>query len=165
MDHGNARDWPRAHSGHPLCSKAVRGMITAVDSNVLICFWNADDALNAMARTAIDAALSRGSLIIGAPVFAGLLASPRKTKAFLDYFFKQPGIAVDWELNELNWRTGGRAFQSYASRRRRQRDPRPQRILSHFLIGAHALRRGYQLLTLGDRHGPTAFPRLSIIAL
>jgi predicted nucleic acid-binding protein len=140
-------------------------MITAVDTNVLIGIWNKDDALNALARSAIDAALSRGSLAISAPVFAELLASPSRTEAFLDYFFKETGIAVDWELNESDWRTAGRAFQIYAARRRRQRDPGPRRILTDFLIGAHALRRGYHLLTLDDRHYSAAFPRLSIIAI
>lgn len=140
-------------------------MITAVDTNVLIGIWNEDDALNATARSAIDASLALGSLVISAPVFAELLAAPNRAETFLDYFFSETGITVDWNLNESDWRMAGRAFRAYASRRSKQRDPGPRRILTDFLIGAHALRRGYRLLTLDDRLYRAAFPRLPIIAV
>ncbi len=47
-------------------------MTTAIDSNISIALWNEDDSLNTLARSALDAALGRGSLIISAPVFAEL---------------------------------------------------------------------------------------------
>lgn len=68
-------------------------------------------------------------------------------------------IAVDWNLNEATWRAAGRAFQQYVARRRSQRDSGPRRILADFLIGAHALHRGFRLLTLDDRLYRAAFPR------
>lgn len=37
-------------------------MSTAIDSNVLLALWNEDDTLNTQARSALDAALARGSL-------------------------------------------------------------------------------------------------------
>ncbi len=61
-------------------------MTTAVDGNVLIALWNEDDSLNALARSALDAALERGNLVIAAPV------------------------AVDWNLGQPVWRAAGRAF-------------------------------------------------------
>ncbi len=140
-------------------------MTTAVDTNVLVGLWNEDDALNTLARSALDAALSRGRLVIAAPVFAELLASPSRNEAFLDSFCTQTGISVDWDLNESIWRTAGRAFQSYAVRRRKSADSGPRRILADFLIGAHALQRGYRLLTLDDRLYRAAFPRLRIVTL
>lgn len=48
-------------------------MSTTIDSHVLIALWNEDDSLNTQARSALDAALGRGSLVIAAPVFAELL--------------------------------------------------------------------------------------------
>ena len=83
----------------------------------------------------------------------------------LDSFCKETGIAVDWNLNEAMWHAAGRAFQHYAARRRRQRDSGPRRILADFLIGAHALRHGFRLLTLDDRLYRTAFPRLAILTV
>ena len=140
-------------------------MTTAIDTNILIALWNEDDTLNSVARSAMDAALARGRLVIAAPVYAELLASPSRTEAFLDYFFKDTGIAVEWEFDEAIWRTAARAFQSHVSRRRKQRDSGPRRILADFLIGAHALRRGYRLLTLDDRLFRSAFPRLPVVSI
>jgi predicted nucleic acid-binding protein len=65
-------------------------------------------------------------------------------------------------LGEPVWRSAGRAFQSYAERLRKQRDSGTRRILADFLIGAHALTRGYRLLTLDERLYQAAFPKLTI---
>jgi len=81
-------------------SQAARTMTTAIDSNVLVALWNKDDTLNTQARSALDTALDRGSLVVAAPVFAELLAAPGRSEAFLDSFCKETGIAVDWNLNE-----------------------------------------------------------------
>ncbi|HEY4579548.1 MAG TPA: type II toxin-antitoxin system VapC family toxin [Candidatus Acidoferrales bacterium] len=140
-------------------------MTTAIDTNVLVALWNEDDALNTLARSALDAALGRGRLVISAPVFAELLAAPSRNEGFLDSFCQDTGISVDWELSEAIWRAAGRAFQTYANRRRSQRTSGPRRILADFLIGAHAVQRGYRLLTLDDRLYRAAFPRLSIVTI
>jgi len=140
-------------------------MTTAVDTNVFIALWYKDDALNTLARSAMDDALLRGNLVISAPVFAELLASPRRTEAFIDYFLKEAGVAVEWDLDEQIWRTAGRAFQSYVARRKKHAESGPRRILADFLIGAHALRRGFRLLTLDEGLYRSAFPRLSVVAV
>lgn len=140
-------------------------MTTAVDSNLLIALWNEDDNLNTLARSALDAALGRGSLVIAAPVFAELLAAPSRTEAFLDSFCKETGIAVDWNLGEAVWRAAGRAFRQYVARRRKQRDFGPRRILTDFVIGAHAMHNGFRLLTLDDRLYRAAFPRLTFLTV
>ena len=140
-------------------------MSTAIDSNVLIALWNEDDSLNTQARSALDTALGRGGLFIAAPVFAELLAAPSRTELFLDSFFAETSITVDWNLNEAIWRAAGRAFQQYVARRRRQRDASSRRILADFVIGAHALHHGFHLLTLDDRLYRAAFPRLAVLGL
>ncbi|HZL68763.1 MAG TPA: hypothetical protein VFC29_15695, partial [Candidatus Limnocylindrales bacterium] len=71
-------------------------------------------------------------------------------------------IPVDWNLDEMVWRAAGRAFQRYAERRRKQRDPGTRRILADFLIGAHAETRGYRRLTLDERIYRPAFPKLVV---
>ena len=137
-------------------------MTTAIDTNVVIALWDKDPTLSSAAQTALEAAFNRGSLVVAAPVFAELIAAPGRTEAFVGSFFEETGIAVDWDLDEPVWRSAGRAFQSYAERRRRQRDAGARGILADFLIGAHAQNRGYRLLTLDERLYKAAFPSLTI---
>jgi len=138
-------------------------MSTAIDSNVVAALWDPDDTLNTQARAALDAAQSRGTLVISAPVFAELLASRERDEAFVDSFCEGTGIRLEWDLEETIWRIAGRAFRAYAARRKTQSANVPRRILADFLIGAHALHRGYHLLTLDDRLYRAAFPNLHII--
>jgi hypothetical protein len=138
-------------------------MTTAIDTNVIVALWDQDTRLNSAAQSALDAALGSGGLIIAAPVFAELMACPGRDQTFLDMFFQDAGIAIDWNLDEATWRTAGRAFQAYAARRRRQGEPGPRRILADFVIGAHAIEKGCPLLTLDDRLYRAAFPGLKIV--
>lgn len=138
-------------------------MTTAVDTNVFVALWDRDTALNSAAQAALDAALERGGLIIAAPVFAELMACPGRDQAFLDGFFQDAGIAIDWSLDEATWRTAGRTFQAYAARRRRRGEKGPRRILADFVIGAHAVQKGCCLLTLDNSLYQAAFPGLEIV--
>ncbi len=137
-------------------------MTTAIDTNVIVALWDKDDAVNSAAQSALDAALRRGHLVIPAPVFAELLACPGRSEAFLDAFLKDTGISMDWNLDEAIWRTAGRAFQTYAARRRKQREYIPRRILADFLIGAYALEKRCHFLTLDDRLYRVSFPGIAI---
>jgi predicted nucleic acid-binding protein len=140
-------------------------MTTSVDTNVIVALWDRDAALSSLAQAALDSALARGGLTISAPVFAELIAYPGRGEGFLDSFCQDTGITVDWELGESVWRAAGRAFQAYASRRRKQGDSGPRRILADFLIGAHAFERAWGLLTLDDRFYRAAFPHLRIVTV
>lgn len=139
-------------------------MTTVIDSNVVAALWNLDDTLNSVARSALDAALARGTLIVPAPVYAELMAFAGRTESFLDTFLRETGITVEWHLEERVWRAAGQAFQSYAGRRRRQREAGPRRILADFLIGAYAVRHNYPLLTLDEGIYRAAFPALRILS-
>jgi predicted nucleic acid-binding protein len=108
-------------------------MTTAIDTNVVVALWDRDPTLSLAAQTALEAAFSRGSLVVSAPVFAEL-AKP--------------------------WRHAGRAFQHYAERRGKQRDSGSRRILADFLIG-HAQPKSYRR-TLDERLYKAAFPTLTI---
>jgi predicted nucleic acid-binding protein len=138
-------------------------MTTAVDTNVIVSLWDRDVNLSSAAQSALDAALARGGLVISAPVFAELMACPGRSEDFLESFFNDTGIAVDWILNQSTWRAAGQAFQTYVARRKRHIDSVPRRILADFVIGAHALQGGYRLLTLDDRLYRAAFPELIIV--
>jgi predicted nucleic acid-binding protein len=138
-------------------------MTTAIDTNILVALWDKEEPLSPVVGPALDAALERGSLVVAAPVYVELLAFPSRSESFLDKFFSDTRIFVDWNLNESVWRAAGRAFQAFAVRRRKHRDPGPRRILVDFLIGAHALQNGYSLLTLDERFFHAAFPHLSLM--
>jgi predicted nucleic acid-binding protein len=140
-------------------------MTTAIDTNVIVALWDRDEKLSSAAQSALDAALERGALVTSAAVFAELMAAPGRSESFLNSFFRETAIRIDWELDESIWRSAGRAFQSYAARRRRHRDAGPRRILADFLIGAHALGGGYSLLTLDDHLYSTAFPDLNVVGI
>jgi len=137
-------------------------MTTAIDTNVVVALWDKDPTLSLAAQTALEAAFNRGGLVASAPVFAELMAAPGRTESFVSSFLEETGIAVDWDLGEAVWRSAGRAFQDYAERRRKQREPGSRRILADFLIGAHAQTRSYRLLTLDERLYKAAFPTLTI---
>jgi predicted nucleic acid-binding protein len=137
-------------------------MITALDTNILVSLWNEDDSLNLAAKAALRTALQQGRLIVAAPVFSELLASPLKNETFLDEFFAATGIRVDWNLDETIWRIAGRAFLAHSARRRQRREPGPRRIVADFLIGAHAFHNEFSLLTLDVPFFRAAFPRLAL---
>jgi len=140
-------------------------MTTAVDSNVIVALWDCDPALSLAAQSALDTALTHGGLAVAAPVFSELMAAPGRSEVFLNTFFRDTGVVVEWNLQEVVWRSAGRAFQKYAARRREKLAPGPRRILADFLVGAHASERGYRLLTLDDRLYRPAFPGLALVRL
>ena len=139
-------------------------MTTVVDSNVLIALWDLDDALNRLAQAALDQALARGKLVVPAPVYAELLAFPKRTEEFLQGYFRETSIAIDWDLSENVWKAAGRAFGTYAPRRRRVGERAPRRVLVDFLIGAYAEQNGYPLLTFDRGIYRRAFPKLKLLA-
>lgn len=140
-------------------------MTTAVDTNIIVGLWNPDPALNVIVQKALDKAQALGAVVASGPVFAELMAAPGRTETFLNHFFENTGIRVEFDLDEAIWRLAGSAFQAYAMRRRKQRDPGARRILADFLIGAHAFHRGYSLLTLDDHLYHSAFPNLHVISI
>lgn len=137
-------------------------MTTAIDTNVIVALWDAEDTLHRPARAALDKAFGEGTLVISGAVYAELLAAPGRTQSFLDRFCEEAAIEVEWELGEKVWREVGTAFHSYAARRRRQRGAQPRRILADFLVGAHAFVSEYTLLTLDAGIYQMSFPKLQI---
>jgi predicted nucleic acid-binding protein len=140
-------------------------MMTAIDTNVIVALWDRDPDLSLAAQTGLDAALGEGGLVIAAPVFAELMAAPGRSEVFLNTFFRDTGIRIDWNLPEAVWRAAGAAFQKYCLRRREKPASGPRRILADFLIGAHASQHGFCLLTLDDRLYSAAFPGLALVRL
>ena len=137
-------------------------MTTALDTNVVVAYWGPDPSLNLAVQAALESAFGQGNVTVAAPVFAELVAGPGRTENFVNGFFEDTGITIDWHLSEAIWRSAGRAFRGYAERRRKHRDTGARRILADFLIGAHAAAHGYRLLTMNERLYRAAFPTLKI---
>lgn len=138
-------------------------MTTSIDSNVISALWNNDDSLNAVSAQILGKRLKHEKFVVSGTVYSELMAGPLKDEASLDMFLSDTGIEVDWVLEEEIWRVAGRAYRGFALRRKNSRADPPRRILADFLIGAHALVRGYSLLTIDYRHYEAAFPTLPII--
>ncbi len=137
-------------------------MTTAIDTNVLVALWDADDALHPVARKALEGLWSAESLLICGVVYAELVGAPLRTEDFIDRFCEETGISVQWDLGESVWRAAGRAFQDYAGRRKKHGGPQQRRVLADFVIGAHAAENRYKLLTADAGVYERAFPKLRV---
>jgi hypothetical protein len=140
-------------------------MTISIDSNVIAALWNDKDVFNAAALKTLGNLLGQAKLVVSGPVYSELMAGPLRDEASLDMFFMDTGIEVDWTMDEEIWREAGRAYLNHAKRRRSSGRNPPRRILADFLIGAHALVRGYSLLTIDSGHYEAAFPTLQTIPL
>ncbi len=140
-------------------------MTTTRDTNVLLALWSGGTPLAQTTRVSLARAGSRAALLVSPAVYAELLAAPGLDEALLDSLLREAGIGVDRDLGERVWRLAGRAHRDYAARRRAQRgDTGPQRILTDFIIGAHAVHRGAVLLTFDRDIFRAAFPALTVLA-
>jgi len=140
-------------------------MITALDTNIIVGLWDQNEEFSSQALIALEASQTQGGLVVSAPVYAELMAAPGRNERFLNDFFQDTGIRVEWELDEPVWRAAGRAFEHYARRKNTQKAGGPRRILADFIIGAHALVKADRLLTFNQGFYKRAFPNLKIATL
>src|SRR5260370_16035227 len=103
-------------------------MTTAIDTNVIVALWDAEDTLHRVARVALDKAFNKGTLVISGAVYAELMAAPGRTGAFVDRFCEETGIAVEWDLRERVWRGAGAECQGYSARREEKGADGPRRL-------------------------------------
>jgi hypothetical protein len=139
-------------------------MTISVDTNLIAALWNDNDSMNAVAVEVLGNLVAHEKLVVSGAVYAELMAGPLRDETALDMFFKDTGIEVDWSMEEEIWREAGRAYLGYVRRRKGSGGGDARCILPDFLIGAHALVRGYSLLTIDHKHFAAAFPALQVIA-
>lgn len=139
-------------------------MTYAVDTNVLVALLAGTESEAETVQNALSGAAQRGVLTVSPAVYAELMAMPGLEPEELDGFLAATDIATHWTLGEEVWRAAGRAYSSYARRRRRQRgDTGPRRILADFVIGAHARHTADALLTLDPKLYRSNFEGLELI--
>jgi len=106
-------------------ARVARRMTTAIDSNILVALWDADDTLHRSARQLLEEASETGQLVISGLVYAELLAAPGRSEEFLDRFCEETGIRIEWELKERVCREGGECVSEV---RRAKKETRNERV-------------------------------------
>jgi predicted nucleic acid-binding protein len=136
---------------------------TALDTNVISAIWSAERSAEAILEL-LGVARAEGALVIAAPVYAELLAYPKMTPEKLEGFLDGGWIEADFSLNQDVWREAGLRFARYASRLRLSKDGQP-RLLTDFVIGAHALLQAERLMTLDVTRYRRDFPEIKLITI
>jgi len=137
-------------------------MKTALDSNILSAFWSNEPSA-ARIEQELTNSRAQGSLVVCGPVYVELAAHPLVTAGFVDKFLAATGIAVEFALDEPVWRKAAEGFAAYAERRRRSGGGPPKRLVTDFLIAAHALVRADRLFTLDLTRYQQEFPQIRLV--
>lgn len=133
--------------------------VTALDSNILLALWNAEATAPRLVE-ALDTLQTRGRLLVCGAVYAELCG----WRPDLDALLAGYGVQVDPDMPLAAWKRAGQAHAAYAQRRQVSGGGLPRRILTDFLVGAHASVGGYALLTL-DTHGYGDFPEVPLLTV
>ncbi|MGE7367737.1 type II toxin-antitoxin system VapC family toxin [Neorhizobium sp. NPDC001467] len=132
-------------------------MATLVDTNVLIDVFHTPSAFTDWSMVQLANAQALGPLLINPLIYAEMAAG-YTTREELDAALA-PNL---FRREELPWEaafSAGHAFLQYRRSGGDRRSPLPD-----FYIGAHAMIRGYRLLTRDVSNYRTYFPLLSIIS-
>ena len=128
-------------------------MITAVDTNVLLDVFRADDRHGSESRERLRSAYDAGAVMICDIVYAELVAAFHD-RATLDTALQQISVSLSPITTAIAYEAGLR-WQRY----RRAGGPRA-RIITDFLIGAHAVVVADTFLTRDRGFYTTYFPEL-----
>jgi len=115
-------------------------MITAIDTNVLLDILVPDPEYFERSLAALEEAANAGSLMVCDLVYAELCVHFQH-QADCDQFLQQNDIRVEALTREASF-LASRLWRTY-----RQEGGKRTRILTDFLVGAHAQVRAAQLLT------------------
>lgn len=127
------------------------------DSNVLLDIAGPPSPSRDWSERMLSAFLENGGLVVNQIIYAELAAGFR-TSSELDRVLPAP----DFRREDVPWDAAflaGHAFLAY-----RRRGGLRTSTLPDFFIGAHALVRGYTLITRDARRHRTYFPTLKVIA-
>jgi predicted nucleic acid-binding protein len=155
-------------------------LITAIDSNVLIDVILADPTFAVSSADALADALQEGTLIVCEAVVAEVFPVFQEQRR-IDEFFRRTGIHLEPSTMGALSRAGT-AWEQYRSRNRsvivcqqcgqsrmiicetcKAGIEIRQRLITDFLIGAHALAQADRLLTRDRGYFRTYFPDLKLV--
>jgi len=136
--------------------------MTALDANVLIALWDTDPVISQSASLACQKIHENGPIGICGPAFSELMGQPGRSSTQIQRLLESAEIKIDWEFTEPDWLAAGHAYQGYVARRKSSGGGLSRRMLTDFLVGAHASVRGHSLLTLDRSIFRAAFPNLHL---
>jgi predicted nucleic acid-binding protein len=139
-------------------------MTVSIDTNIIAALWNDRDPFNTIALKLLHRVQSPKKLAIPGPVYAELMPVRCAVSRNWAVSFMKPASISIGLFDERVWREAGRAYRGYTQRHHSSDKSHPRRMLTDFLIGAHAYVHGHTLLTLDERLFGAAFPRLKIIS-
>ena len=130
-------------------------MITAVDTNILIYLFRTDSPYHQDSRLLLTRAHDQGDVLVCDIVYAEL-APQFADQELLDTALRELGVTVS-PIDSAVAYDAGRRWKRY----RDAGGPR-KRIMTDFLIGAHAVARADAFLTRDRGFFATYFPELGI---
>ncbi len=131
-------------------------MITALDTNVLLDILLPNEQFFDVSRQCLEEAATAGSLVVSDLVYAELCVHFR-TQRECDEFLAENEIRLEFLTRAASF-LASRVWRTY----RRQGGKR-NRILSDFLIGAHAQLQAWRLLTRDRGFYREMFPSLLLV--
>jgi hypothetical protein len=137
-------------------------MRTAIDTNILSALWGGEPSA-ALIPQFLDQAGVGGAFVLSAVAYVELRAYPTATAVIVDRFLSDMRIEVDWTVERDIWELAAERFVQYANRRRRQGGGEARRLISDFVIAAHALLRADRFITLDQRRYRADFPELILV--
>ncbi len=115
-------------------------MISAIDTNILLDLARPNPDFVDNAAEMIDLAGEQGGLVI-CPLVHSELSAHFASRVQLDQFLSRLTVSVDSLDEDTTW-LAGRTWKAY-----RRAGGKRDRIITDFLIGAHAARQAGRLLT------------------
>jgi predicted nucleic acid-binding protein len=131
-------------------------MITAVDTNILLDIFLPDKKFSSPSALLLKQAFDQGALIISEVVYAELVPQ-FKERALLDRVLATLNISLS-ALDRESAYLAGEKWALY-----KQSGGKRDRIITDFLIGAHALVRGDRFLTRDRGFYKTYFSELVLL--
>ena len=131
----------------------------SLDSNILLALLRGEETATDISRQ-LNQFSAQQRLVLSGPVYAELIGF----YPHLDTSLQATNIKVMPEMPVEGWRRAGEAHAAYTARRKKSGGGLPRRILTDYLIGAHASVHTLSLFTLnvadyGD------FPEVPLLTL
>ena len=147
------------------CAVGTTGTVsTSVDTNILSAIVNQESNARLLAGLLGELTVD-GPLVISAPVWVELAALPFSTPERVQSFLRQSNIRVEFDLPRPIWEAAATAYAQYVGRRRQSAGGLPRRLVTDFVIGAHALLTAGRLITMDARFFGESFPGLELVTI